>query len=163
MINNNQSLGSQVFTVAHEYYHFLRDRYTDPIIDNPDMFVDDYVSLYHPREKFAQLFARQFLMPSSKVRAVIEKDLRSNKLNYEDVIYLKRYFGVNTLSMLQTLRDLDYVSYYQMKELQALDHDSYEKTLFGKHGMGEQMPKGRTILSDRFKSLAVMASTGKPG
>lgn len=163
MVNSRQSLGSQVFTVAHEYYHFLRDRYVDPIIDNPDVFVEDYVSLYHPREKFAQLFARRFLMPPSKVRAVIEKDLRSNKLNYEDVIYLKRYFGVNTLAMLQTLRDLDYLSYYQIKELQNLDHSGYEKTLFGKPVWEEQIPKGRTIPSDRFKSLAVMASTDKKG
>ncbi|MFC2164859.1 helix-turn-helix domain-containing protein [Acidobacteriota bacterium] len=163
LINSGQSLGSQVFTVAHEYYHFLKDRYTDPIVDNPDVFVEDYVSLYHPRERFAQLFARRFLMPPSKVRAVIEKDLRSNKLNYEDVIYLKRYFGVNTLSMLQTLRDLDYLSYYQIKELQNLDHEGYERTLFGKAVGEDQIPKGRTIPSDRFKSLAVMASTDKPG
>ncbi len=161
LINSKQSLGTQVFTVAHEYYHFLRDRYTDPIIDNPDVFVEDYVSLYHPREKFAQLFARRFLMPPSKVRAVIEKDLRSNKLNYEDVIYLKRYFGVNTLAMLQTLRDLDYLSYYQVKELQNLDHAGYERTLFGKSVWEEQISKGRTTPSDRFKSLAVMASTEK--
>jgi len=163
LINSKQSLGAQVFTVAHEYYHFLRDRYTDPIIDNPDVFVENYVSLYHPRERFAQLFAKRFLMPPSKVRAVIEKDLRSNKLNYEDVIYLKRYFGVNTLAMLQTLRDLDYLSYYQIKELQNLDHAGYERILFGKSVWEEQIPKGRTIPSDRFKSLAVIASTKKPG
>ncbi len=162
LINSTQSLGSQVITIAHEYYHFLRDRYTDPIIDNPDVFVEDYVSLYHPREKFAQLFARRFLMPPSKVSAVIEKDLRSNKLNYEDVIYLKRYFGVNTLAMLQTLRDLDYLTYYQIKELQNLDHTGYEQTLFGKPAWEAKMPKGKTIPSDRFKSLAVMASIDKP-
>lgn len=163
LINSSQSIGGQVYTVAHEYYHFLRDRYTAPIIDNPDVFVEDYVSLYHPREKFAQLFARRFLMPPSKVQAVIEKDLRSNKLNYEDVIYLKRYFGVNTLAMLQTLRDLDYLSYHQLKEFQNLDHTGYEKTLFGKPIWEEQVPKGKTIPSDRFKSLAVMASIDKPG
>jgi transcriptional regulator with XRE-family HTH domain len=163
LVNNNQSLGSQALTVAHEYYHFLRDRDTDPIIDNPDVFVEDYVSLYHPREKFAQLFARRFLMPPSKVQAVIEKDLRSNKLSYEDIIYLKRYFGVNTVAMLQTLRDLDYLTYYQQKELQALDHVSYEKALFGRAIVAEQIPKGRSITSDRFKSLAVIASTDKTG
>jgi len=162
LINSNQSIGSQIFTVAHEYYHFLRDRYTDPIIDNPDVFVDDYVSLYHPREKSAQLFARRFLMPPSKVRAIVEKDFRSDKLNYEDVIYLKRYFGVDTLAMLQTLRDLDYLSYYQLKELQNLDHAGYEKTLFGKPMREAQTRIGRTVPSDRFKSLAVIASADKP-
>jgi transcriptional regulator with XRE-family HTH domain len=32
------------------------------------------LSLYHPREKFAQTFAACFLMPASKVRATIEKE-----------------------------------------------------------------------------------------
>jgi hypothetical protein len=50
-----------------------------------------------------------------------------------------------------------------MKEMQTLDHVSYEKALFGKQIGDEQRPKGKTILSDRFKSLAVMASTGKLG
>jgi len=163
LINSNQSLGNQVFTAAHEYYHFLRDRYTEPIVDNPDVFVEDYVSLYHPREKYAQLFARRFLMPPTKVRAMIERDVKSSKLNYEDVIYLKRYFGVSTQAMLQTLRDLDYLSYYQHKELQNCNHTAYERTLFGKPVLEEQMPKGKTIPSDRFKSLAVLASAEQQG
>jgi Zn-dependent peptidase ImmA (M78 family) len=163
VINSNQSLGSQAFTVAHEYYHFLRDRFSEPIIDNPDVFVEDYVSLYHPREKYAQIFARRFLMPPTKVRAVIEKDVRSNKLNYEDIIYLKRYFGVNTIAMLQTLRDLDYLSYYQFRELQDMDHAGYERALFGKPVQEEQIPKKKTMPSDRFKSLAVLASKDKQG
>lgn len=161
LINRNLSVGEQVFVVAHEYYHYLKDRYTDPIIDNPDVFMEEYVSLYHPREKFAQIFARRFLMPATKIKAIIEKDLRSNRLDFEDVVYLKRYFGVSTLAMIQALRELEYIDYAQYKEFQSLDDVAYEKTLFGKSTVVESVPKGKILPSDRFKSLAVLVSAAQ--
>ena len=57
LINSADTPGRQAFTAAHEYCHYLKDRREGPLIDNPDVFIDDYVSLYHPREKFAQTFA----------------------------------------------------------------------------------------------------------
>ncbi|MEE9502503.1 MAG: XRE family transcriptional regulator [Candidatus Aminicenantaceae bacterium] len=161
LINRNLSVGEQIFVAAHEYYHYLRDRYTDPIIDNPDVFMEEYVSLYHPREKFAQIFARRFLMPPTKIKAIIEKDLRSNRLDFEDIVYLKRYFGVSTLAMIQALRELEYIDYAQYKEFQSLDDVAYEKTLFGKSTGVESVPKGKILPSDRFKSLAVLVSAAQ--
>jgi len=158
LINSSQSVGDQVFTVAHEYFHFLRDRFTEPVIDNPDVFVDEYVSLYHPREKFAHLFAKRLLMPATKIQAVIEKDLCSQRLKYEDVIYLKRYFGVSTRAMLRTLGDMEYLSYSQVKDFENRDPVAFEKALYGKPSTDEIISKGKTIPSDRFKNLAVLVS-----
>jgi Zn-dependent peptidase ImmA (M78 family) len=73
LINSADTPGGQAFTAAHEYCHYLKDRHEGPLIENPDVFIDEYVSLYHPREKFAQTFAACFLMPASNVRATIEK------------------------------------------------------------------------------------------
>ncbi len=161
LINKNLSEADQAFVAAHMYYHYLRDRYTDPIIDNPDVFMEEYVSLYHPREKFAQTFARRFLMPPTKVQAIIEKDLRSNRLEYEDIVYLKRYFGVSTLAIIQTLKELEYIDYSQTKEFQNLDDMAYEKVLFGKPTGLETIHKGKILPSDRFKSLAVLVSAAR--
>jgi Zn-dependent peptidase ImmA (M78 family)/DNA-binding XRE family transcriptional regulator len=161
LVNKNLSESEQTFVIAHEYYHYLRDRYTDPIMDNPDVFMEEYVSLYHPREKFAQIFARRFLMPPTKVKAVIEKDLKSDRLEFEDVVYLKRYFGVSTLALLQTLRELEYIDYSQYKKFQGLDDTAYEKALFGKPPGQESVRKGKTLPSDRFKSLAVLVSSAQ--
>jgi len=157
LINKAQSIGDQVLTAAHEYYHYIKDRNDGPIIDNPDVFVNEYLSLYHPREKFAQIFAYHFLMPPSKVKDIIERDIRSKKINFEDVIYLKRYFGVSTSAMLQTLKDLAYLSYSKFKEYKNLDHTMYEETLYGKAAVEELILKGkaRAIPSDRYKSMAV--------
>ena len=76
LVNSAQSPGRQAFSAAHEYCHYLKDRLEGPVIDDPDVFIDEVVSLYHPREPFAQAFAARFLMPPSKVREMIEKEFR---------------------------------------------------------------------------------------
>lgn len=159
LVDSSQTLGRQVSTAAHEYGHYLKHRYDGPVVDNPDIFIDEYLSLYHPRERFAQKFAAYFLMPRDKVKEIIEKDIQKSRLNFEDVLYLKHYFGVSTLAMLQTLRDMEYISPTRFKDFQGFDTDQLDEPLFG-NLMGErQIKKGRrrAIVSDRFISLALEA------
>lgn len=159
LVNCTQPSGQQVFIAAHEYCHFLKDRHSGPVIDNPDIFIDEYVSLYHPREQFAQTFANHFLMPSTKVEELIEKDIRSKQLRFENVVYLKRYFGVSTLAIMRTLRALGYLSPSKFEEYQRIDSDRFEETVFGNLSEGRRLPrrKRRIILSARFKRLAINA------
>jgi len=162
LINGYQSFGRQVYSVAHEYGHYLKNRLESPIVDNPDVFIDEYVSLYSPREQFAQAFARRFLMPPAKVNEIIEKDIRSRKLTYGDVLYLKRYFAVSTDAMLRTLKDMAYLSRAQLEEYFKLDADRREKELFGNlTGEGESgwlsKIRKRAVLSERYKLLAAEA------
>ncbi len=159
LINTLQTYGEQVFVAAHEYCHYLKDRNEGPVIDNPDIFVDEFLSLYHPREKFAQAFAAQFLMPPSKVSEIIDKNLRSKKLRFEDVIYLKRYFGVSIFAMLRTLRKLGYLSLAEYEECLQFDPDFQEEVLFGNldEERGIKRRKGRPYVSDRFRILAIKA------
>lgn len=141
LVNSVQSAGRQVFSAAHEYCHYLRDRNGGPVIDNPEVFVDEIVSLYHPREAFAQTFAARFLMPPDKVREIIEKDLRAappQRLGYDEVLYLKRYFGVSTLAMLRTLRGLGVVGRGQLEDYVKRDPEAREKEIFGGAASGEK-------------------------
>jgi len=159
LINSIQSPGQQVFTAAHEYGHYLKDRSEGPIIDNPDIFVDEFLSLYHPREKFAQVFAARFLVPPSKISEIIDKDFHSGKLKFEDVVYIKRYFGVSTFAMLRTLKKLGYLSIAKFEEYLQLDPDYQEEAFFGnlEEERGPKRRKGRPIVSDRFRILAIKA------
>ncbi|MGB8951656.1 MAG: XRE family transcriptional regulator [Candidatus Aminicenantales bacterium] len=162
LVNSAQSVGRQVFSAAHEYGHYLKDRLESPVIDNPDMFIDEYVSLYHPREQFAQAFAARFLMPPGKIQEIVAKDLRSQKLSFNQVLYLKRYFGVSPLSVLSSLRSLNYLSRSQLNEYRKLDPAAREKELFGNIGNGNEgkaaesrirKSQKKIIPSDRFKLL----------
>jgi Zn-dependent peptidase ImmA (M78 family) len=179
LVNNAQSFGRQSYSAAHEYCHYLKDRNEGPVIDNADVFIDEYASLYHPREQFAQTFAARFLMPPAKVREIVEKDLRvmpPQRLTLDHALYLKRYFGVSTLAMLRTLRALGYIGRLQLEEYAKLDPDDREREVFGnvlgggadrnvasgvvagtlgKLGAGKLLAKNRkkAVPSDRYRLL----------
>jgi Zn-dependent peptidase ImmA (M78 family)/transcriptional regulator with XRE-family HTH domain len=161
LVNSADTPGRQAFTAAHEYCHYLKDRQEGPVIENPDVFIDEYVSLYHPREKFAQTFAASFLMPASKVRAIIEKEFGVRRLTFEHGLYLKRYFGVSFAAMLRRLRELGYISAAQVEDFIKRDPDSREREVFGARGE-RRASAGRPIYSDRYKLLqAEVAKKGR--
>ncbi|MDH5386347.1 MAG: ImmA/IrrE family metallo-endopeptidase, partial [Candidatus Aminicenantes bacterium] len=158
LVNSNQSLGQQILTASHEYGHYLKDRFDDPVVDNPDIFIEDYITLYHGREKFAQTFALNFLLPPVKVKEIIERDIRSKRINFEDMIYLRRCFGVSFLAMLQTLRKLEYISPSKFKEFQKRDAEQFEEDLYGQSRESAFMVRrGRSQVSDRLLSLVLDA------
>jgi transcriptional regulator with XRE-family HTH domain len=164
-VNANEAPGLQAVVAAHLYAHYLRDRAESPIVDNPDVVVDEYVSLYPPREQFAQTFASLFLIPRSKLRELIEKDFRTRSLGFEDVLYLKRYFGVSTRAMLRALRSPGLLPEAKFEEYFKRNPEDRESEIFGGTS-GPEERRGRTLFrkvrarvvpSDRFRLLAAEA------
>jgi transcriptional regulator with XRE-family HTH domain len=160
LVNANEPPGFQTLVAAHLYGHYLMDRADSPIVDNPDVIVDEYVSLYPPREQFAQAFASRFLVPPEKLRELVEKDIRSKSLAFDDVLFLKRYFGVSTRSMLRTLRGRGILPEAKFEEFFKRNPEDREQEVFGcLSGQEERRSrtlfrKSRTIPSDRFRLLA---------
>jgi transcriptional regulator with XRE-family HTH domain len=158
LINSVHPLEEQALIAAHEYCHCLVDRNAGPIVDNPDVFIRDFVSLYHPREKFAQTFAVWLLIPPRRIKDVIDKDLQSRKLSFVDILYLRNYFGVSMSAMLQVLENLGYLAQSKVQEymkLESADYDIFSSKL--KEMRGFIRKKGSAVLSSRFKSLALEA------
>jgi Zn-dependent peptidase ImmA (M78 family) len=98
------------------------------------------------------MFAACFLMPASKVRAIIEKELGGRRLTFDHVLYLKRYFGVSFAAMLRKVREMGSVSAAQFEDYIKQDPDSREREVFGARG-GEKPSAGRPVYSDRYKLL----------
>ncbi len=98
-------------------------------------------------------------MPRDKVKEIVEKDLGKSRLDFDDVLYLKRYFGVHPLDMLNTLKEMDYISPTRWKEYLNLDSDGREKVLFGRlDGKVSKIgKKARAVVSERFFHLALDA------
>ncbi|HOJ25991.1 MAG TPA: XRE family transcriptional regulator [Candidatus Saccharicenans sp.] len=156
LINSALPYDQQLVAAAHLYGHYLKDRNESPIIDNLDVLVDEYVTLYSPREQFAQAFASKFLIPPSKVRELIDRDIRTRRLSYADVLFLKRYFGVSTVAMLRTLRQMNYLSRSQFEAYFKFDHQKEEEAIFGEispEGGERAAERGRLILPERFYLL----------
>ncbi len=164
-VNVNEPPGLQALIAAHEYAHYLRDRDESPIVDGPDVVVDEYVSLYPPREQFAQTFASLFLIPRSKLREILDKDARSRSLGFEDVLFLKRYFGVSTRAMLRALRGLGELAEAKFEEYFKRNPEDREGEVFGACSGNEERrgravfrkTRARAVPSDRYRLLAAEA------
>ncbi len=164
-VNANEAPGLQAVIAAHLYAHYLRDRAESPIVDNPDVVVEEYVSLYPPREQFAQTFASRFLVPRAKLRDLIEKDFRSRSLGYEDILYLKRYFGVGTRVLLRALRSEGLLAEAKFEEYFKRNPEDREAEVFGATSGPEERRgralfrkvRARAVPSDRFRLLAAEA------
>jgi len=89
VINSNMTLGRQVFTVAHELAHaFFHSHGADVI-----------VSMYGGelgRERFADAFAGEFLVPGDELRRLVSEHSPWDSLsNPSTVVHLQRHFGVS--------------------------------------------------------------------
>jgi Zn-dependent peptidase ImmA (M78 family) len=149
LINSALRFCRQVFTAAHEYCHYLKDRHDAPLIDILEIFGEKLLTKGAmpkngqlgngarevgpgAKEQFAQEFAACFLMPPAKVREVVDKDFgRGRRISYDDVLLVKRYFGVSAQAMLRTLRDLGLLSAAQYEDFLALDPVAREREVFG--------------------------------
>jgi transcriptional regulator with XRE-family HTH domain len=167
LVSANEPSGLQTTIAAHLYGHYLMDRADSPIIDNPDVVVDEYVSLYPPREQSAQTFASRFLVPPGKLRELVEKDLRARSLGFDDVLFLKRYFGVSTRALLRALRGLGLLPEARFEEFFKRNPEDREQEVFGGlTGHGERRSrslfrKSKTVWSDRFRLLAAEAAASE--
>jgi Zn-dependent peptidase ImmA (M78 family) len=164
LVNASEPPGLQTFIAAHLYGHYLMDRDDGPIVDNPDVVVDEYVSLYPPREQYAQIFASRFLIPPAKLRELLEKDIRSKSLGFDDVLILKRYFGVSTRAMLRTLRGQGHLPEAKFEEFFKRNPEDREQEVFGGLSGQEErrartlFRKSRAIPSDRYRLLVAEAA-----
>jgi Zn-dependent peptidase ImmA (M78 family)/transcriptional regulator with XRE-family HTH domain len=89
VVNSNMTLGRQVFTIAHELAHaFFHSRGIDVIVSMPGAELG--------RERFADKFAGELLVPGDGLRRLVAEHALWNGLNEPTtVVHLQRHFGVS--------------------------------------------------------------------
>jgi|DewCreStandDraft_5_1066085.scaffolds.fasta_scaffold03680_9 Zn-dependent peptidase ImmA (M78 family)/predicted transcriptional regulator len=125
LINSRLPIEDQIFIAAHEYCHYLKDRDKGPQVDR-DYQIGIAFETQNPKEIIANAFALGFLIPETGIKKLVRTQLRS-PMRPEDVIYLKRYFGVSLETMLYRLRQLDYlrgknINKFRQTEILPLDN-----------------------------------------
>ncbi len=164
LLNSQEPSGLQLLAAAHIYGHYLRDRDAGLIVDTLDMVLDEYVSLYPPREQAAQAFALYFLVPPSKLRALVEKDAGPRGLSFDQIILLKRYFGVSSRTVLRALRREKLIGGSRFEEFFKRDPEGREEALFGnasgfeERNRGLRLRKPRSVTSDRYRFIEAEAA-----
>ncbi|HOW86233.1 MAG TPA: helix-turn-helix domain-containing protein [Candidatus Aminicenantes bacterium] len=164
LINSAQTPCRQAFTAVHEYCHYLKDRSEPPIIDTHRIFEDAArpkaarkEARFDKKDQFAQEFAAHFLMPPAKVREIVERDFGAGRLSYDDVLLIKRYFGVSAQAMLRALCNLGLLTAGRHQEYARLDPVQHEKRVFGgtdeDYGPGSGLDSAGIVVSDRYRLM----------
>ncbi len=104
VVNSDMTLGRQVFTLAHELAHaFFHSQRADAWISMPGAPVD--------RERFADLFAGELLVPADALARVIEElEAWEEVADPIVVVHLQRHFGVSYAALLVRLRQEGFIS-----------------------------------------------------
>lgn len=112
LVNLDMTPGRRCFTVVHELAHALFHSDKEPYVLS--------FATKDPRERFADTFAGEFLMPTEGVRRVMEEQGFGPKVtDPADVIHLQRFYKVSYATALVRLR--------QSKSLKQADFDRFKQ------------------------------------
>lgn len=114
LINSNNPIGRQHFTIAHELYHLFIEEDPQPHICWLNGAKDD-------SEKYADYFAQFFLMPSNGVKQLIPDDeLIHCVVSVATLLKIEHYFSVSHQAAVNRLSDLKLISRDQRNYLLSL-------------------------------------------
>lgn len=99
LINSSHPLGTQLFSLAHEYAHYLFDR-------EKMGCVTEESKINTTEERFAERFSADFLIPREAITEMFELRVKDRESTAGDVIYLADYFGVSFQAMVYRLGGL---------------------------------------------------------
>ncbi len=109
LINSNPVQGNRLFSLAHEYAHYLFHKEKLGIISTE-------LERNSSVEKTANAFAANFLMPEAAVKNLFTSKTKKDA-NAEDILFLADYFGVSFQAMLYRLNNLRLVNNAAKEEL----------------------------------------------
>lgn len=148
-VNANHPRERQRWTLAHEYWHFLTDRFRAEI----SVLRSGRVPA---TERAADAFARHFLMPASGLtrRFLNVKQARNGPITPADVLTLAHLYGVSTQAMTLRLEELDLLKPGTWNSLKAkgFKPDEARKLV----ALPEREPP-RSALPFRYETLAARA------
>jgi len=90
-ININRPICRQRFTAAHELCHHLKDKN----ISGEDILCPVNASRKDKKEKYAENFAAELLMPRDHFKSEVEKVEKNGFVEFDQALYLADFFGVS--------------------------------------------------------------------
>lgn len=113
LVNTNPTVGMQLFSLAHEYAHFLFHKEELGLISSKE-------GEHTLDERLANYFASNFLMPDEAINDIFNIRIKNRKdAEAEDIIYLADYFGVSFKAMVFRLNNLKLISNEKRDQLIA--------------------------------------------
>jgi len=147
LINSNPNFGNQLFSLAHEYAHFVFHKEKLGIISTEQ-------ERNSTDEKVANSFASNFLIPEDILRDLFNMRIKkASDVKAEDVVYLADYFGVSFAAMVYRLNNLKLITHKIKDEL-----INYTWVTSVRESMGIPEPeRSRTKFPTLYLHLAIKA------
>lgn len=149
-VNANQPEDRRRWSGAHEYAHFLTERY------KPEITIPSRAKRVPEKERFADAFARHFLMPASGLSRRFEamRRAKNSPITPTDVLALGHLYGVSFQAMTWRLEELKLLPAGTWDRLQEMGFKpARARELVG-------LPVSESTLSNlpmRYVALAVQA------
>ncbi len=148
VVNSNHPEDRRRMSLSHDYEHFLGDR------RKPTIAFENTYQRIPESERFADAFARYFLMPTSNVVKRFNDIKRQGPVKTRDLLSLANRYGVSLEAMVLRLEDL------RLLKAGALDRikDSDFKIREAQQELGlEEIPGRRDMFPLHYRRLAVEA------
>lgn len=131
LVNANKLPTHQLWTIAHEYGHLLKDREQGFVL--PELVSEANGSNNDVKRQFAEVFANRFathfLLPEETVRRLAESI--GDKRSPWWLVELRRIFGVSYSAILYRLKELGYLSEREFERWRQERLMDLERCFFG--------------------------------
>jgi Zn-dependent peptidase ImmA (M78 family)/DNA-binding XRE family transcriptional regulator len=142
LVNLDMTPGRRRFTVAHELAHALFHSEARYLVST---------ARKSPRERFADAFAGEFLMPTEGLRRVMEEQGFGPRVDDpSEVIHLQRFFGVSYITALVRLRQAKFLTQAHFDEFKLVRPVLLARSLGFEIGEEEYSPRPDLWRLERF-------------
>ncbi len=112
LINSNNPIGRQHFTIAHELFHLFEEEKIIPHVCNPGG------GGKNASEQNADAFAAELLMPKEGLWNLIpENELKNKNISLPTILKIEHYYSVSRLALLFRLLNIDAISKNRKEEI----------------------------------------------
>jgi Zn-dependent peptidase ImmA (M78 family) len=107
LINTNQSLGKQHFTICHELYHL----YIQPSFTGQVCITGKFDKNADKNEYYADIFASYLLLPKDGLLELIPDDeLNQKKISLKTILFIENFYSCSRRALLYRLKSLKLIS-----------------------------------------------------
>ncbi|MCF8363450.1 MAG: ImmA/IrrE family metallo-endopeptidase [Prolixibacteraceae bacterium] len=107
LINSNQSLGRQNFTIAHELYHLFYDDTFEPHICKTGLFPKGKKNI---NERWADIFASYLILPEEGIIQLIpDEQTKKNSITLPTLLKIEQTYGTSRSALLTRLQILELI------------------------------------------------------
>ena len=144
-INNNDSATGKIFTLIHEYIHFL--------LEEDDIFIDEDAELKNGNERKINKITAEFLMPTSHIEELWD----DSRLQTEQIEDLGKLFHVSAIALAIKLKDMNKINQQLVNEIMQHTNAGLENSVKSGGG-GNYYYTSRSRFGDSFLSSVIQGA-----